>query len=146
MIAYFAADLLWATKIKCTAEALGIEARPVRNADMLGARLGDSDVRGLIVDLDAPETALALVAMLRGAPRAEGGAGKAGNCRPVRVVAFGPHVETDALNRARGAGAHSVLTRGAFSARLPDLLTELGRHAPAPKPDGPTRSRRSGLP
>ncbi len=125
MIAYFAADLLWATKIKCTAEALGIEARPVRNAEMLGARLGDSDVRGLIVDLDAPETALALVAMLRGAPRSGGGAGNAGNCRPVRVVAFGPHVATGALRAAQEAGCDRVLTRGALEKTLDRVLVEL---------------------
>src|SRR5688572_17399647 len=55
MIVYCAADLLWATRIKATADSLAIPCRPARSVDMLKARLADSDVRAVIVDLDAPE-------------------------------------------------------------------------------------------
>ncbi len=41
MILVHAADLLWATKIRATADACGVAVRPVRNVDMLEARLAD---------------------------------------------------------------------------------------------------------
>ncbi len=114
MILYAAADLLWATRIKATADALGVPCRPARNAEMLRARLADSPVRALIVDLEA-EAGLDLIALARveGGPR-------------VRVVASGPHVQKDRLQAARDAGADEVLTRGAFDHALPDLLLALG--------------------
>ena len=115
MIVYSAADLVWATRIKSTAEAVGVEARPVRSVEMLDARLGDSEVRGLIVDLEAAEVGLELI-------RA---AGEDLRARGVRVVAFGPHVAVETLQAARDAGAHEVMPRGAFSNALPDLLVAL---------------------
>jgi DNA-binding NarL/FixJ family response regulator len=115
MILYFAADLIWGTRIKGTADALGLACRPARTPDMLRARLADSPVRALIVDLDSPETALELIRTTRS--EASGG---------VRVVAFGPHMAKDALQAARDAGADEVLARGAFDAHLPDILLRLG--------------------
>ena len=53
MVLYCAADLIWATRIRAAAEAAGIPSRPVRDLAMLEARLADSPVRGLIVDLEA---------------------------------------------------------------------------------------------
>ncbi len=119
MVLYAAADLLWATRIKATADALAVPCRPARNADMLRARLADSPVRALIVDLEA-EAGLDLIALAR----AEAGA-------TVRIVACGPHVQKARLQAARDAGADEVLTRGAFDHSLPDLLLALsGRGEP----------------
>ncbi len=118
MIAYSAGDLLWATRIKSTADALGIPCRPVRDAGMLRARLSDSDVRGVLLDLEAPDRARALLGVLRGADAGE-------RERAVRVVAWGPHVEADLLAEARALGADEVMTRGAFASVLPDLLARL---------------------
>lgn len=119
MIAYLASDLLWGTRIKSTAEALGIAARPVRDLGMLEARLADSEVRGLVVDLEAPlETALALIERAAREPLHAGGGS-------IRIVAFGPHVAVDALEGAKRAGAGVVMARGAFAARLPEILGEL---------------------
>lgn len=80
---------------------------------MLRARLADSPVRALIVDLEA-ETALELIRDLRAAGKGA-----------VRVVAFGPHVAVQAFEDARAAGADAVMARGAFSARLPAVLKQL---------------------
>jgi hypothetical protein len=113
MILYACSDLLWATRVKAAAEALGIPARPVRSVEMLRARLADSAPGALVVDL---ETGSLGIDLIRWAVSAGG----------LRVVAFGPHVEVDALSAAREAGAHRVLSRGAFADRLPDLLRELG--------------------
>lgn len=120
MILYCAADLLWASKIKGTADALGLPCRPVRNLDMLGARLGDSAVRTLIVDLES-EHGLDLIRHLRGGS----GAGAA-----VRILAFGPHVMVETLQQAKALGADTVMARGGFSARLPQILQELASDAP----------------
>ncbi len=119
MILYSAADLLWATRIKSTADALGIPCRPARDAGMLRARLDDSDVRAVLIDLEAPDRARALLGALRGAEAGD-------RERAVRVVAWGPHVAGDLLAEARALGADEVMTRGAFASSLPDLLTRLG--------------------
>jgi hypothetical protein len=115
MVVYCASDLLWATKIKSTADALGVPCRPVRSQQMLEDRLSDSPVRALIVDLEAGEVALQLIQQVR----ARKGAG-------VHVVAFGPHVSVEALTAARSSGADTVLTRGAFHRSLHEILTSLG--------------------
>lgn len=118
MILYLAADLLWASKIKGVADALGLPARPVRSLDMLEARLADSPVKALVLDLDSPEVALAMIARLR-APTASP------EHRAIRILAFGPHIAVDLLAAAKSAGADTVLTRGTFAARMPQLLPDL---------------------
>jgi hypothetical protein len=120
MVLYLASDLLWATRIKGTADGIGIPARPVRNIEMLRARRADSDVRALILDLESPEMALEMLAEVR----KPDGAASASSGR-LRVVAFGPHVNVELLERARAGGADRVMTRGAFDARLVELLKEL---------------------
>lgn len=128
MIAYFASDLVWATRIRATAEGLGIASRPVRSLEMLDARMADSDVRALIVDLDDPQTALALIARAReagGAPNSSQPSEPVSAKRPIRIAAFGPHVEAEAFHAARDAGADFLLTRGQFHADLPNLLRTL---------------------
>ncbi len=118
MICFCAADLLWATRIKSTADALGIPCRPTRTVEMLEARLVDSPVRSLIVDLESGEPGMALIRRLRG----EGADEKA---RAIRVVAFGPHVAVGLFQEAKRAGADAVMARGAFSSRLPEILRQL---------------------
>jgi hypothetical protein len=122
MVLYLASDLIWATRIKGTADAIGVPARPVRTLDMLRARLGDSDVRGVILDLEAPEVALEMLGELRKGAEQERDA----NAK-ILIVAFGPHVNVELLERARTGGADHVMTRGAFDKRLVELLRELDR-------------------
>ncbi|MFN0010970.1 MAG: hypothetical protein ACKVS8_04915 [Phycisphaerales bacterium] len=122
-VLYAAADLIWATKIKGTGDAIGIACRPVRSLDMLEARLADTDVRGLILDLDAAALAFELLARVRASrstPRDQS----------IRVVAFGPHVAVDLLQRAQAEGASAVLARGAFGAQLPAILRALTAGTP----------------
>jgi len=122
MILYSASDLVWATRIKTTAEDLGLACRPVRSETMLRDRLADSDVRAVLLDLEAPDRAWDLIGMLRG-PEAEPGTDA------VTVIAWGPHVAVDLFARARSLGADEVLTRGAFSSGLPGLLVRLSGDA-----------------
>jgi hypothetical protein len=117
MILYFAADLLWATRIRSTAEGLGIAVRPVRDIAMLQARLADSPVHGVVVDLDG-SAAIDLIAHMRKPA-------DAGKLRTFRIVAWGPHVEVEKLRAAKAAGADAVMARGAFSRSLPRILRDL---------------------
>lgn len=117
MLLYAAADLIWATKIKGVADALSLPARPARNVEMLDARLADSDVSALLVDLDKGDEALELIR------RAKAWSGT--NGRTLRVMAWGPHVAKDLFQQARDAGADEVMTRGAFDHHLQDVLISL---------------------
>lgn len=117
MILYLAADLMWASKIKGHAEALGLACRPVRSIEMLEARLADCEVAALVVDLDKPEEAMAMIARVRK------------EARPIRVLAFGPHVERGLLQAARDAGADAVMTRGMFDGDMADILLKLSSGA-----------------
>lgn len=115
MILYFASDLVWATRIKATADDLGIACRPVRNPDMLAQRLADSSPTALVLDLETEGAGLEVLRALRADPRGKG----------IRVLAFAPHVKKDAMQAARDAGADEVLTRGAFDHDLVNILVRL---------------------
>jgi hypothetical protein len=115
MVLYLAADLLWGMRIKATAELLGVPARPVRSVEMLEDRLGDGEPLLLLLDLEALDTALAMIARLRGPGANE-------RDRAIRIIAWGPHSSTDAIEQARAAGADEVLARGAFDRRLAGIL------------------------
>ena len=115
MILYSAADLIWATKIKATADALGLPARPVRTIEMLEARLAEGGVKALVVDLDKGEDALALIRRVK----------EDAAIKSIRVLAWGPHVAKDLLQAARNAGADDVLTRGAFDHAMEEILMSL---------------------
>lgn len=112
MILYAAADLLWASKIKATADALGLPARPVRTPEMLAARLADTQPTALLIDLDKDDALALLVQARQAAPS-------------LRIVAFGPHVAKDLLQSARDAGANDVMTRGALEHHMEDVLMKL---------------------
>lgn len=118
MLLYLAADLLWASKIKGTADALALPCRPVRSLEMLEARLADSPVTALLVDLDKPEESMAMIARLRGPSATPAN-------RAIRVLAFGPHVAKEALAAAKSAGANEVLPRGAFDHDMANILKRL---------------------
>ena len=119
MILYCAADLLWATKIKGTADALAIPCRPVRNLDMLAARLADTPppgVKAVLIDLETGQLAMDLIAHLRtlSAPTP-----------PIPILAFGPHVMVAQFHAARAAGADAVMARGGLHRTLPAVLQRL---------------------
>lgn len=118
MILFKCADLLWATRIKSTAESVGVAARPVRTLEMLEARLADSPVNALVVDLEAGDTGIGLIQRLKGPEASEAE-------RAITVLAFGPHVMTDLFEQARAAGADRAVARGGFAAQLPQILQTL---------------------
>jgi len=90
-----------------TGEALGVACRPVRNAEMLAARLADSPARAVAVDLTS-EHCWALMDLLRGAAATD-------QARALKVLCFGPHGDVDALRKAGEMGANAVMSFGQFS-------------------------------
>ncbi len=121
MIVYCCADLIFATKIRSTAEALEAVSRPVRDAEMLRKRLDRVDdgkpndpVTAVMVDLDTGEAGLDLIGQTKT------------HDATLPVVAFGSHVATELLHSARERGADFVMPRSQFTANLPELVRRFG--------------------
>ncbi|MBA2336430.1 MAG: hypothetical protein H0V96_01500 [Acidimicrobiia bacterium] len=106
-VALVSTDLMDRSKVAAAAEAAGIELAVWRNPGSVAAGLGSSPPTVALVDV-THATALEIIALLAGAG--------------VRVVAYGPHVDTAALDAASQAGATEVLPRSRCFARLTDLL------------------------
>jgi len=105
-------DLLFGSRVTGTAEALGLAVYSVRTADEL---LRQAEVRRpacVLVDLHNPTLAIAEVVP---ALKAMG---------PVRVIAYGSHVEAATLRAAREAECDRVLPRSQFVEELPRALVE----------------------
>lgn len=77
----------------------------VRQPAELAEAAADADL--VVVDVTRPGTIEALAAL-------DG----------TRVIAFSKHTNREAMDAATAAGAHQVLARSAFFARLNDLLSE----------------------
>jgi CheY-like chemotaxis protein len=104
-------DLMFGSRIRSAAQQAGVTALFVGAASDLMARAAGADLVLLDLEtrwLDAPGTIAALKA--------------AETTASVPVVAFGSHVDGDALTAAREAGADRVLARSAFVKLLPALL------------------------
>lgn len=101
-------DLIFETKIRSTAQALGIETTVVRSLAALPAELDRVHPKLLVVDLNT--AGLEAVA--------------AGNVHAPRpfVVAYVSHVDQDLSKQAAEAGADQVLPRSRFSAELPRIM------------------------
>lgn len=80
-----------------------------------GPEQSASDLRALLLDLDKPEEAMAMIARMRREERWRG----------VRLVCFGPHVAKELFQQARDAGADEVMPRGALDARLDEVMVRL---------------------
>jgi CheY-like chemotaxis protein len=94
-----AADLMVGSRVAGLAGACNATVEQRRAADATG---GPFDLA--IVDVQAlTEDAATVFARLRADCPAD---------RPLRIVAFGPHVATQLLDQARAAGADDVVSRG----------------------------------
>lgn len=105
-------DLFFGSKVSGAARHLGVEVRfaSTRQALIDGARSRPDLV---IVDLDAQQVdPLAAIRLILSAS-------------DLRLIAFASHVHDTRLEQARAAGCDAVLTRGSFSAKLPELLASL---------------------
>ncbi len=106
------ADLFFRAKIEETARALGApRPRFASSAEQAGALAGQG--APLVLLELGPRTGgvEAVASILAAAPGA-------------RLVAFGSHVDTETLARARALGAAEVLARSAFVKEMPRILME----------------------
>ncbi len=113
------ADLMFSSKVRGAAEPLGIQVLSLRQSTPLsdalkGASLFLVDVSSSKIDSAA---LIAQAAVLRSAGAFMG-----------TIVAFGPHVDVELLEKARESGSDVVLTRSQFVEELPSLL--LSSHQP----------------
>ncbi|MFW5681679.1 MAG: hypothetical protein ACOC1G_01625 [Phycisphaeraceae bacterium] len=126
MVVYCTTDLIFATRIRSTAESIGAVTRPARDAEKLDARLNRVDdgkpnepVRLVLVDLEMGDAGLDLIERCKSHPQV-----------PL-VVAYGSHVATDLLSSAKDRGADEVLPRSLFVQKLQHMLSEYGKPAEA---------------
>ena len=105
-------DLFFRARIESTAEAAGIPLFVSRSLSQLVERMDSAGGGGVLVDLALPSAPAAIAALKRRAA-------------PPAIVAWGSHVDQEAMDAARDAGADRVLPRSAFTRRLPEILLEL---------------------
>jgi CheY-like chemotaxis protein len=108
-IVYLVRDLLFTSKIRATAAALGHSASAVSDPNTLceAAR----SARLVILDLRLP-SALAALRLLRATPETA----------DVRTIGFVDHEKEDVMEEARRLGIHQAMAKGAFSTSLPKLM------------------------
>jgi CheY-like chemotaxis protein len=107
-------DLLFVSKLRSAASALGVEIRFVRSPDALLELVRHSAPSLLVLDLNADRLEpLEMVSALRADPALSA----------IKTVGFVSHVQADRIEAARTAGVDVVLARSAFVAQLPSLLS-----------------------
>jgi CheY-like chemotaxis protein len=110
-------DLMFTSKIRTTANQLGVAIAFARSAE--GA-LNDMRTHApslVIFDLNSSRTdPIGTVALMRADPALSA----------IPTVGFASHVQTDVIEAARRAGVGEVLARSAFTQRLAEIL-ERGR-------------------
>jgi CheY-like chemotaxis protein len=106
-------DLLFASKIRGTAEHLNVTVEFARAEDALYDAAKTEVPSLVILDLHATQLdPFALAARLKADEQ----------LRDVPIVGFFSHVQAELMQRARAAGFDRVLARSAFVARLPEIL------------------------
>lgn len=105
-------DLIFTSKITGTARALGARVMVAGDPGLGATLIAQWRPAVVFVDLAAGDLVAPPVLM---ALRREAEAGTA-------FVAFGSHVDTQALAAARAAGCDDVMPRSKFSAELPALI------------------------
>ena len=108
------ADMMFASRIRGAASVAGVQVLTVSRAEKLLEEARRLRPRLVLLDLDTRAADVpALIRTLKSDP----------DTSAARIIAFGPHVASEALIAARDAGADRVLARSAFVRDLPQLLT-----------------------
>ncbi|OWK43422.1 response regulator [Fimbriiglobus ruber] len=113
-------DLIFTSKVTTTARAAGLVVTQARSAEAALRAAGNTVPTCVIVDIHNPGLDLpAFLTALRAVCPV-----------PPRVIAYGSHVDTDALKAARRAGCDRVMPRSQFVGELEAGLREwLGVHS-----------------
>lgn len=111
-------DLFFASKIRGTAEQIGVTVKFARSIDaMLEAARRDQP--GLII-CDLHSQKIEPVELAKQLKADE-------ELRSIPLLGFFSHVQVELMQRAERAGFDQVLPRSAFSKRLPEILRESQR-------------------
>ena len=105
-------DMFFASRIRATAEALGVSVSFPRSKEALIEKLTESQPALVLIDLhnqrlDPLETAKEIKALEQGIP----------------LLGFFSHVEVELQRNALSAGFDRVIPRSVFSSDLADILT-----------------------
>ena len=119
-IAIVVVDLMFQSRIRAAADALGFDARIADTADAAASAI---DARPDLVVIDLHAAGIDAAGTIRTAK----GAG-------ARVLAFGRHTEPQILRAAREAGADAGVARSQLVDELPQLLQALLLPAATPDP------------
>ncbi len=107
-------NLFFLARVELAAEAVGRPVRPARAVAEFRELYAAGEVDLLLVDLEGDAAVWDAVLTELAA------AGAAG--QGLRLVAFGPHEDRAALERARVLGCAEVLNKGRFSGRLGEIV------------------------
>jgi CheY-like chemotaxis protein len=125
MIVVVVEDLLFLSKIRQTAEMLGVPTEvvePIKAEERTRA----ASACAVILDLNhRAGGAVELVKALKANPATRG----------TPVIGFLSHVQRDLATAARAAGCDQVLARSTMTQRLPELLRALERQQPTAATD-----------
>ena len=107
-------DLMFASKIRATAAAVGATVEFARSSAAAIEAMRTKSPTLVIFDLNNPRTDPlgTVAAMKRDAALAS-----------IPTVGYASHVQTDVIKAARAAGVGEVLARSAFTAQLAEILT-----------------------
>lgn len=114
-------DMLFASKIRATAESLGVSVRFARNQEavLTAVREGSADL--IVIDLQSQKIdALGLVKELK----------EDQQLRKIPVVGFFSHVLAELQQKAIAAGVDKVVPRSVFSRDIAKILTGDTIHEP----------------
>ena len=112
-VAYLVQDMLFTSKIREAAKAVGLTVQPTREPAALVAAAGGG-AKLVIVDLRLP-AALDALSALGADPAAKG----------VRSVGFIDHEKLDVMDQARERGCGQVMAKGQFANALPKIFAAL---------------------
>jgi DNA-binding NarL/FixJ family response regulator len=108
----FIDDLVFESKVRASAEALGVPLVVARSPAAAEAELAKGGATVLVVDLEAMSgDPLRVIRAARALPA------------PPRVHAYGSHVQVDLARAAQEAGADDVMPRSRFVTQLAAILS-----------------------
>jgi len=114
MIVCVVEDLIFSIKISTAARHLGVEMYFERSKDKVLETVRAKQPSLVIFDLNSSKLApIDMIAAMKGEP----------TLSTIRTLGFVSHVDSDTIERARGAGIDQVLARSAFSEKLGEILT-----------------------
>jgi CheY-like chemotaxis protein len=107
-------DLFFASKIRGTAEQMGVKVQFVRTAEALIEAARNSRPSSIIVDLHSQKlNPIDVAKLLKGDER----------LRSIPLLGFFSHVQVELGQQAEQAGFDRVLPRSAFTSKLPEILS-----------------------